>query len=274
MAEHIVIKSSKSISDILRPSEIYKYKDLLVELTSKDIKMRHKQTILGVAWVLFQPLISVLIFTLIFGVIIKLPTDKIPYPLFVFIGFNFWNLFSNTITSVSGSLAGNESLIKKVYFPRVIIPLSTIATNLFDFTISSAFLLIMIAYFGLPLSFTFFIYFFTSVVIVFLTCTGLGLFLASLNLRYRDVRQILPFFIQILIFLTPVFYPVTSVSAANRWILSLNPLSTAIELTRYGVGGVGVSGLSVAVSLLISSLLCIIGVLYFAKTEEGFADLI
>ena len=203
-----VIGSKRRTTDLINIADLLRYKDLFVQLTVRDIKIRYKQTLIGVAWVIFQPLLSMIIFTVIFGVLLKLPSGSLPYPLFVLTGLVFWNFFAISLTSASGSLAGNESLVKKVYFPRIIVPLSTLATNLFDFIISIFFLVLLIIIYRVTPNPFIFLVLPLSLILVLMTCLGLGLFLAALNVKYRDVRQILPFFIQILIFLTPVFYPV------------------------------------------------------------------
>jgi len=271
----LTIDSKNNIKNIFNISDMFEYKDLFYELVLKDVKMRHKQTILGIVWVIFQPLMATIVFTVIFGVIIKMPSNNLPYPLFVFIGLNYWNLFSSGITSASGSLTGNESLIKKVYFPRLIIPLASIATNFIDFLISTVFLLILcVVYKVIPNAYLL-IYFPILTMLILVTVTGLGFLLSAVNVRYRDVRQILPFFIQILIFLTPVFYSTTLVSPERQWILALNPLTTVIEITRSLIAGsVQINYLSLAISVISALAMYILGVYYFKKTERNFADLI
>lgn len=273
--EEIVIDSKNKITNIFRLGDLFKYKDLFRELVLKDIKMRHKQTILGVLWVLFQPLLSTIIFTFIFGVIIKVPSNGLPYPLFVFIGLNYWNLFSSGLTSASGSLSGNESLIKKVYFPRVIVPLASIATNFFDFLISTVFLLLLSLYYNIIPGLLTLVYLPILILMLLTTITGLGFFLSALNVRYRDVRQILPFFIQILIFLTPVFYPTTLVSNEKQWLLAINPLTTVIEITRnLFMNSYNLNVINLCISSVVAVIIYVSGISYFKKTERYFADLI
>jgi lipopolysaccharide transport system permease protein len=275
METKIYINNKNRIGDVFNLNEILHYKDLFRELVLKDIKMRHKQTIFGVAWVIFQPIISAVIFTFIFGTIIKMPSDDLPYPLFVFIGLNFWNFFSSTIVTASSSLVGNEALIKKVYFPRIIIPLASIATNLFDFFISTTFLLVLSVYYNSFPGLLFILYLPILLFGLLIFLIGSSLFLASLNVRYRDVRQILPFFIQILIFLTPVFYPIAIVSPKNQWILALNPLTTIIEISRgLFTGNPTFNLLNICLSMTVCITTFLVGLIYFRKTEKYFADLI
>ena len=193
-----IVRSKSGIFDTFSLRELYEYKDLFFEFVKRDIKMRHKQTVLGVIWVIFQPLASMIIFTLIFGLIIKMPSDSLPYPLFIFIGLNYWNFFSNAVTSASGSLAASEGMIKKVYFPRIIIPFASIATSFFDFIISTLFLIILSVIYNISPHPSIFVYFPLITIMVLLFSSGLGILLSSLNVRYHDVRQIIPFFIQLL----------------------------------------------------------------------------
>lgn len=273
--ETLTIDSKSGIKEVLNIKNIISYRDLLVELVMRDIKMRHKQTILGVAWVIFQPLLSTIIFTIIFGSLFKTIPNGLPYPLFIFIGFNFWNFFANSLTVASGSLVGNEALIKKIYFPRIIIPIATIGTNLFDLLISTLFLVLLVFLFEINPNPLVYVFFPIAVILILMTNVGLGLFLAALNVRYRDVKQVLPFFIQILIFLTPVFYPVTIITSSNRWILAFNPLTTAIEMVRNTLSvRLEIDLLSIAISFFVSLIIFSFGLWYFAKTESYFADLI
>lgn len=273
--KEIIITPNRKTFDLINFAELLRYKDLFLQLTVRDIKIRYKQTLLGVAWVIFQPVLSAAIFTIIFGIIIKLPSDGLPYPVFVFLGLSFWNFFATSISSTSGSLAGNESLIKKVYFPRAIVPISTIATNLIDLGISTAFLVLIILLYRINPHPAIFIAYPLSIVLILVTCTGLGLFLSALNVKYRDVRQILPFFIQILIFVTPVIYPVSIISPSRQWILSLNPLTSAIEMNRALLSGApNIAAINLLVSTISALAIFIFGIWYFAKTENSFADVI
>lgn len=265
----------KRISDFINFAQVLRYKDLFVQLTLRDIKIRHKQTLLGVAWVIFQPFLSALIFTILFGIIIKIPSEGLPYPLFVFIGLTFWNFFATSLTSASGSLTGSESLVKKVYFPREILPLSTIATNLFDFVLSVVLLSAMAAFYRVSPHPAIFILFPLSVILVLAASVGSGLFLAASNVKYRDVRVVLPFFIQILIFVTPVFYPISIISPQKRWILALNPVTSAIEINRSLVAGQLILPFNnILISIVAALVILFIGVWYFRRTEGQFADVI
>lgn len=264
--------SSWKFTDIF---SIWNNKDLFLEFVIRDIKMRHKQTLLGVLWVVLQPVMSTIIFTVIFSFVLKIPSNSLPYPVFVLVGLNFWILFSSSVTAASNSLVMNESLIKKVYFPRIIIPLSVIAVNLFDFLISTIFLAVVLFIYKIspdPLTILVFPLLATLVAV---SCMGIGLLLSSLNVRYRDIGQILPFFIQILIFLTPVFFPTTMISEQNRWILSLNPLTTVIEIARgLLANNLDVNIVNIIISVVSATILLILGIWHFKRTEKHFADII
>jgi len=270
-----VIRPRKKFSESADLKELWQHRDLFIALTSRDLIIRYKQTLLGVVWVIFQPLMSTAVFTLLFGILIKVPSDSLPYPLFVFVGLVFWNFFANSLVQASGSLAGSESLIKKVYFPRIVIPVASILTNLVDLIISSVFaVLLLIAYRVTPHPLML-ILFPVSVLLVMVTALGLGLYLSALNVKYRDVKQIVPFFIQLLIFLTPVVFPVSIVAESRRWILALNPMSTAITVNRSLLSGnLDINMGYFALSVLVAVVSLAGGLWYFSRTEGEFADVI
>lgn len=212
-------------------AELVKYRELLYFLTWRDLKVRYKQTVIGVAWVLFQPFISMVVFTIFFGNFAKMPTDGAPYPIFVFIGLLFWQFFSSALADISNCLIANQNIISKVYFPRIILPLSMILTRLVDLLVASGMLIILMIYYRFLPGLTGFIVFPILVLISALAALGLGLFFASLNVRYRDVRYILPFFIQLLMFVTPVVYS-SSILGNYGWILAFNPIAGVIKTAR------------------------------------------
>lgn len=270
-----IITSNKNVLTSFNFLQILKYKDLFIELFRKDIKMRYKQTVLGVLWAIVQPLLSTLVFTLFFGKLIKISSGDLPYPVFVFIGLMFWNFFANSITGASGSLIGNESLIKKVYFPRFIIPISSIATNLFDLLITGIFFVFLIMFYGVVPNFSILVFFLIGMIITSVTSIGAGLFLSAINVKYRDIKHILPFFIQMLIFVTPVIYPVGIFTQQNQWILALNPLTSAIDLVRYSIyQNSTLNYQNIIISITVSLTTLLIGSKYFSRTQKYFADLI
>ena len=268
-----VIRVKKAISwGDLR--ELWLNKELLFFFTWRDLKIRYKQTSIGILWALFQPFITMVIFSIFFGMFGKIPSDNIPYPVFVFSGLLLWQLFSASLSQASNSLVGNQSLLTKVYFPRLILPISSIFSNLVDFFIASLILVGLMIYYGflpqlgglliLPL-------------LVLITCifaVGLGLFLASLNVKYRDIKYVLPFFIQLLMFVTPVIYS-PSILGNYSWVMAVNPMTGVIKAARSALFGLqSINWFLLFLSALVSLIIFIFGIIYFKKTEKYFADLI
>ena len=255
--------------------EIWRYRELLYIFTWRDIKVRYKQTILGVLWVIFQPIVSMIIFTIFFGKLAKIPSYDMPYSLFVLIGLIFWNFFSNTLSHSSASMVANEGIIKKVYFPKIILPLSSIITGFVDFSINLFILLTFSLILGYIPSLWALVVFPSAVFITAITSAGSGFFLSSINVKYRDVNYILPFFIQILLFLCPVIYPLAIVGETNKAIMAINPLTTVVESVRMVFLGRGfINGNLILISVFSSVLIFIFGLWYFRKTEQFFADIV
>ncbi|HJY98757.1 MAG TPA: ABC transporter permease [Patescibacteria group bacterium] len=274
MREEIIIKAKPSWV-LLDLKEIWRYRELFYIFAWRDIKVRYKQTILGAGWAILQPVFSTFIFTVFFGDLVKISTGKLPYPLFVLIGLVFWGFFSGILSHASASLIENEGIVKKIYFPREILPLSTIGANLVDFTISSLLLIGVAAYFGFYPNLLLLAMTLLGLVIGILGAGGLGLLLSSFNIKYRDVRYILPFFIQMLVFLTPVIYPTTIMRPSFRYLIALNPMTGVIEAARTIFAGEGVVNWPVlGISAASALLLFLIGLFYFKSTERYFADLV
>lgn len=269
---HIKPKSSWQLFNF---SEIWRFRELFYTFAWRDIKLRYKQTALGVAWVLFQPLISTVIFTVFFGNFANIPSQGLPYPVFVLLGLVFWGFFSTSLSHAANSFIENEQLVKKIYFPREILPLSTLVTAGIDFLIAFLMLLIFLIYFQLPLNILFIGIVLLSTLITMLTSAGLGLFLSSVNIKYRDVRYILPFFLQLLIFVTPVIYPVTIVRPSFQYILALNPMTGVIDSLRSSLSESIVAHPDMLfISLLSSLAIFTMGIVYFRSTERFFADVL
>lgn len=276
------IKSGCFMETLIKPTnkdlfpnfgEVWKYRELFYIFAWRDIKVRYKQTILGIIWVVFQPFVSTVIFTVFFGNLAKIPSGNIPYSLFILIGLVFWGYFSGILSHSSNSLVENESIIKKIYFPRLVLPLSSAVTGLVDLVINLGLLLLWAAALGHYPSWQIFIIVPMGVVITALAGTGLGLVLASLNVRYRDVRYILPFFIQLLIFVSPIIYPSSIVRPSNRFILALNPITGVVEPLRTVFSGSNISDWSTLyISLLAAVAVFIYGLYYFKFSEKTFAD--
>lgn len=270
----IKIKPAKT-NFYLNLKELWHYRELFYIFAWRDIKVRYKQTFLGVAWVLFQPFISMIVFTVFFGNFAKMPSGNLPYPLFVLCGLVFWTFFSNTLASASGSLTGNENIIKKVYFPKVILPLSSVITGSLDLVISLILLLGVSLYFKFIPPIAILLVILIGYVISFLTASGLGLFFSALNVKYRDVRYIIPFFIQTLIFLTPVIYPTSIIKSSGKFLFILNPLAAVIESMRVIISGSGVIDfVGLGTAGLVALVIFLAGLAFFNATEKFFADII
>ena len=254
--------------------EIWLYRELFYFLTWRDLKIRYKQTVIGVSWVLLQPLLTMLIFSVVLGTYAHLPSEGVPYPIFVFIGLLPWTFFSQSLARCSESIVANSSLISKIYFPRLISPMAASMAALVDFFIAIVILVGLMCYYRvIPRPETCWFPFF--VVILFIFSTGVGLWLAALNVMYRDIRYVVPFVIQVGMFITPVVYPVSMVSGPGQWLLYLNPMAGLIEGFRSIILGrqpMPVLGLVMATG--ISLALFVSGVYFFRRMERKFADLI
>lgn len=255
--------------------ELWGFRDLFYFLAWRDVKVKYKQTVIGVLWAIFQPFITMIVFTIFFGRLAKIPSDGIPYPIFVYVGLLFWTLFSSGLSSMSDSFIGNQNIITKVYFPRVILPITSLFTSVIDFIVASTILGGMMIWYHYVPSFFGLLLILPLFVMTFLSTMGIGFFFSSINVKYRDVRFILPFFIQLLMFLTPVIYPISIVSAKWRWVLGLNPMSGVIDTARAVIFGVGNIDWSLLVISFASSVIyCIVGYGYFKSVERYFADVI
>lgn len=255
--------------------EIWQFRDLFYFLTWRDLKVKYKQTAIGAVWVVFQPFITMVVFTIFFGKFAKMPSDGIPYPIFVYTGLIFWTLFSSGLTHASSTFMENERIVTKVYFPRIILPVSSIITNIVDFLIASIILAGMMIFYNYIPSLLSLIFFPLLIIMTIFSTLGIGLLFGSLNVKYRDVRFVLPFFIQLLLFITPVIYPVSIVSERFRWVLGLNPMSGVIDTARVLILGVGqINFLLLGVSLFCMLIYCLLGYFYFKKVERYFADII
>jgi lipopolysaccharide transport system permease protein len=269
----LIIKPQKRWFD-LNLKELWLYRELAFIFAWRDIKVRYKQTALGIIWAILQPVLTVAIFSFFFGRLAKIPSDGIPYPIFAFVGIVFWNYFSISLTGASNTIIENENIIKKVYFPRLILPISSTLTPLIDLGISLVVLIIFMLYYGMFPMLTGILMLPVLFVVSFLASSGLGLFLASINLKYRDVRYALPFFIQILMYVTPVIYPTSLVEEKYRWIIALNPMTGVIETARSSFLGVTpINFQLLSISVIVSISLFLFGVFKFKKTERFFADL-
>ncbi len=254
--------------------ELWAYRDLLWLLAGRDVKLRYKQTILGAVWVVLQPVVAALIFAVIFGRFAKLPSDGLPYPLFVFTGMLPWNFFAGTLQRAGNSLLTDARLISKVYFPRLLIPLASTGAVLIDFAVTLLVLIGLLFYYQISPSWRlatvpFFL------LITTLTAVGVSLWLSALNVRYRDFLYAIPFLIQVWMYASPVAYATTIVPENWQWIYSLNPAVGFIEGFRWSLLGKGVlTPLMVILSSVAASILFVSGLYFFRRVERSFADVI
>jgi len=254
-------------------SEVWSYRELLYFLVWKELKIRYKQTMIGAAWAVLQPLIAMLIFWFVFGTILDIETD-IPYPIFAYSGLVIWIYFSTSLNQSSGAILNNAHLLTKVYFPRILLPFSQCLVGIVDYIIASLILVVLMVFFGIMPSlwlFLLIIPFFLSILLV----SGIGFWISSISAKYRDVKYITPFFVQLLLFVTPIIYPPTAIPSNLTWIITLNPLAGIIDAQRAFVLGTGVvDWVALGYSMLVSVAFFFFGIFYFTRHERQMADVI
>ncbi|MEK7621577.1 MAG: ABC transporter permease [Patescibacteria group bacterium] len=272
MNEITVIRPKKvfSFRDL---RELWHYRELMYFFTWRDFKVRYKQTAIGVLWSILQPFLTMVVFSVFFGQLAKIPSDNIPYPIFVYVGLLFWQFFSSALGETSNALIANQTIITKVYFPRLILPISSVIGKFIDFAITSIVLIGMMAYYGYLPNISGLFILPLLLIISFMTSVGGGLFLSAINIKYRDVRYALPFFIQIMLFITPVIYP-ASIAGKYSKFLALNPMMGVIQSARAALLGTGpINWVLIATSIVGGLIILIIGIYVFKKTERYFADI-
>lgn len=258
----------------LKLGELWVYRELLYFLTWRDIKVRYKQTVLGAAWAIIQPFFTMVVFSVFFGRLAGISSGDIPYPIFSFAALVPWTFFANGLSQSSSSLVGNSNLITKIYFPRLVIPISTVLAGVIDFALSFGVLLLMMLYYGItPTLNVIWLPFFLLLSLV--TALGVGLWLSALNVQYRDVRYIVPFITQFWMLATPIAYPSTLLSEPWRTIYGINPMVGVIEGFRWALlDSKTRPGPMMAVSTGVAILLLVGGAFYFKRMERKFADIV
>jgi len=269
----LVIRPKYGLLDI-NWKELKEYHELLYFLSLREIKIRYKQTVMGASWAVLQPLFTMVVFTLIFGGLAGMPSEGVPYALFSYSGLVLWTYFQNAVTNAGNSLVGNSQLLSKVYIPRLFIPTAPCLAGLVDYAIAMVIMAVMMAYyrflppiaiFLLPL----------IVLLTFLLASGMGYWLSSICVKYRDVKFILPFFVQLLMFVSPVIYPASIIGENLQWLLSLNPLTGLLNAHRaILLGHVPVDYTGLAIAAVITLAIFITGIIYLRRTEKYFADLV
>lgn len=271
--EHVTVIEPSRGWRSLDLKELWAYRELLWVLTERDIKVRYKQTVLGAAWAVIQPLMLMVVFSIFFGKLAKMPSDGIPYPIFAYCALLPWTFFANALSSSAGSVVGSANLISKVYFPRLIVPLSSIGSWLVDFAIATLILLGLMLYYGIGWSVNLLAAPLLVVAVTFVAL-GVGTVLAALTVAYRDFRYVIPFLLQFWMFATPVVYPVSLVPERWQWVMHLNPMSGLVEGFRSAFLGRPFDISAIGLSLVVAVVLFAIGVAYFEKVERRFADFV
>ncbi len=276
------VTTSSAPTVVIRPSrgwipinlrDLWAYRELLYFLTWRDIKVRYKQTLLGFAWAIIQPLFMMIVFTLFFGTLAKIPSEGIPYPLFNYTALLPWTLFAEGISRSSNSLIGSTNLVQKVYFPRLIMPLAGILSPVVDFAIAFIILIGLMLYYGYPPTINLF-WLPAFIILALITSLGVGLWLSAINVKYRDVRYIIPFLVQIWLFASPVVYASSLLPEKYQIIYGINPMAGVIEGFRWAILGTEPPGSLIAVSAAITVAILISGAYYFRHSEKTFADVI
>jgi lipopolysaccharide transport system permease protein len=254
--------------------ELWQYRELLAFLTWRDVAIRYKQALLGVAWAVIQPVMTMLIFSVVFGTLAKLPSGGVPYPLFSYAGLLPWQLFSGSVQRASQSVVGNTNLITKVYFPRLVVPLSAVGASIVDTAIASVVFVGMLAYYGVAPTWRILLVLPIAGCVV-CACVGVGTWLSALNVKYRDVQHAVPFLLQVWMYASPVAYSSGLVpKGVWRMVYYLNPMAGLIEASRWALVGGASMGSEVWVSVASSLVMLVCGLFYFRRTQRTFADVI
>ncbi|MDT7041580.1 ABC transporter permease [Candidatus Nitronereus thalassa] len=258
----------------LRLGELWEYRELLYFLTWRDIKVRYKQTVLGASWAIIQPFFTMVVFSLFFGKLAKMPSDGIPYPIFAYAALVPWTFFANGLVQSSNSLIGSSNLIKKIYFPRLVIPISSVVSGVIDFTLAFLVLVGMVLFYGIiPTANIIWLPF--LLILAFMTSLGVGLWFSAMNVQFRDIRYTVPFITQFWLFATPIAYPSSLLSEPWRTLYALNPMVGVVEGFRWALLGTNTApGPMIAASFMAALIILVGGAFYFRRMERTFADVV
>lgn len=258
----------------LRTKDVWAYRELLYFLTWRDIKVRYKQTVLGAAWAILQPFLTMVVFSLFFGKLAGLPSDDIPYPIFSYSALVIWTFFANGVTQASNSMVESANTIKKIYFPRLVIPIASILSGIIDFLLAFVVLLGMMAFYSIWPTWNI-VWLPLLLILAFITALGVGLWFSAMNVMFRDVRYAIPFVIQAWLFISPIVYPSSLVKGVWKTVYGINPMAGVVDGFRWALLGVGSGpGPMLAVSVGVSLLFLVTGAYYFRRMERVFADVI
>ncbi|MBI5635253.1 MAG: ABC transporter permease [Nitrospirae bacterium] len=270
---HLVIKPSRGWS-LPRVSELWEYRDLLWLLSWRNISVRYKQTLLGAGWAIIQPVFSMIVFTLLFGQLAHMPSEGLPYPVFSYTALLPWTYFATSMSAASNSVVANANLFSKVYFPRLILPISVVLSGLIDFALAFLVLIGMMIFYAIPLTWNM-LWLPVFSLLAMISALGVGLWLSVMGVQYRDIRFATPFLIQIWMYASPVIYPSSLIPERWKLLYDLNPMSIVLDGFRWALLGTGmVFGPSSILSVLIALGLLLSGAVYFQHVEETFADLV
>jgi len=254
-------------------AELWRFRELLFFLVWRDLKVRYRQTAIGAAWAIIQPVMTMIIFSIFFGNLANVPSDGIPYPIFAYVALLPWQLFASSLAQAASSVVNSAGLMRKVYFPRLIVPISSVMAGAVDFCIAFTVLIALMLFYQiaptpgvllLPL----------FILLALITALGAGLWLSALNVQYRDIRYVVPFLTQFWLFATPVIYPSSLISEPWRMLYSLNPMVGVVEGFRWALLGTEPPGTMIAVSATVAVVVLVLGALYFRRVEEYFADIV
>jgi len=285
-----ITKSNTALAEVERPitriqpshgwvslklGELWRYRELLYFLTLRDIKVRYKQTVIGAAWAIIQPFMTMVVFTLFFGGLAAIPSDGLPYPIFSYAALVPWTFFANGLTLSANSLVGSSNLIKKIYFPRLVIPIATIFSGGVDFVLAFVVLIGLMLFYGItPTVNVIFLPLF--LLLAFITSLGVGLWLSAMNVQFRDVRYVVPFLTQFWLFITPIAYPSSLIeNDILRALYALNPMTGVVEGFRWALLGTDTApGPTILISAAVALVLFVTGLFYFRRMEKSFADVV
>jgi len=271
--EPVVVIQPQGSFSLLKLKDVWAYRELLYFLAWRDVKVRYKQTALGAAWAILQPLFMMVIFTLFFGRLAGVGSDGIPYPLFALAGLVPWTFFSNSVTASSNSLVGSANLITKVYFPRLIVPAAAMIAGLVDFVLAFVLLVVLMIYYRVALT-TNLLFLIPLTFLMALFSLGVGTWMSALNVKYRDVRFALPFLIQLWLFVSSVIVPSSSIPQKYRWLLWLNPMSGIIEGYRAALFGLPFDWPTLGIASALTFIVLLYSAFSFSRVERSFADII
>lgn len=267
-----IIQPSRGLLS-LKLGELWRYRELLYFLTWRDVKVRYKQAVLGFLWAFIQPFLKMIVFSIIFGGLAKMDSEGFPYPIFLYAGLLPWQFFADAVNRSGQSIVSGANLITKVYFPRLIMPVASVGACLVDFAVSFGILIGMMFYYHMiPNLSTLMVL--PLVLVTILSALGIGVLVSALNTAYRDFRYALPFLVQIWMYLTPVVYPVTLIPERFRWVILLNPMAGIVDAYRSAILGKPFAWGNLGISLGIATVMFLIGLAYFRKTERYFADIV